>query len=74
EVLLVVGSSLTVYSGYRFVRQAEAEGLPIAIVTLGTTRGHRHATVTVDAPLGHVLPQLADRLVGRIRPETAFSG
>ena len=62
DVLLVVGSSLTVYSGYRFVRQAEAEGTAVAIVTLGETRGHRHATVAVDAPLGDVLPALADAL------------
>ena len=62
DVLLVVGSSLTVYSGYRFVRQAEADGQPVAIVTLGETRGHRHADVAVDAPLGEVLPKLAQRL------------
>ncbi len=60
--LLVVGSSLTVYSGYRFVRQAEAEGTPVAIVTLGQTRGHRHAAVALDARLGEVLPALADAL------------
>ena len=63
EVLLVVGSSLTVYSGYRFVRQAEAEGTPIAIVTLGETRGHRHAQVAVDARLAEVLPELTERLI-----------
>ena len=62
DALLVVGSSLTVYSGYRFVRQAEAEGTPIAIVTLGETRGHRHAAVALDARLGDALPALADRL------------
>lgn len=62
DALLVVGSSLTVYSGYRFVRQAEAEGTPVAIVTLGETRGHRHAAVALDAPLGEALPALADRL------------
>lgn len=62
EALLVVGSSLAVYSGYRFVRQAEAEGTPVAIVTLGETRGHRHAAVAVDGRLGDVLPVLADRL------------
>ena len=60
--LLVVGSSLAVYSGYRFVRQAEAEGTPVAIVTLGETRGHRHAAVALDARLGDVLPALADAL------------
>ena len=62
DVLLVVGSSLTVYSGYRFVRQAEKEGTPVAIVTLGETRGHRHAAVALDARLGDVLPALADAL------------
>ena len=62
EALLVVGSSLAVYSGYRFVRQAEAEGTPVAIVTLGETRGHRHAAVALDAPLGQALPALADAL------------
>ena len=60
--LLVVGSSLTVYSGYRFVRQAEAEAMPVGIVTLGATRGHRHAALALDAPLGAVLPRLADAL------------
>ena len=62
DALLVVGSSLTVYSGYRFVRQADAAGLPIAVVTLGETRGHRHAAVALDASLGDVLPALAERL------------
>ncbi len=62
DALLVVGSSLAVYSGYRFVRQADAEGTPVAIVTLGETRGHRHAAVALDARLGDVLPALADAL------------
>ncbi|WP_420455597.1 NAD-dependent protein deacetylase [Rubrivirga sp.] len=62
DALLVVGSSLAVYSGYRFVRQAEAEGTPVAIVTLGETRGHRHAAVALDARLGDALPALADAL------------
>ena len=62
DALLVVGSSLTVYSGYRFVRQAEAEETPVAIVTLGQTRGHRHAAVALDAQLGDVLPALATAL------------
>ena len=62
DALLVVGSSLAVYSGYRFVRQAETEGTPVAIVTLGETRGHRHAAVALDARLGDALPALADAL------------
>ena len=60
--LLVIGSSLTVFSGYRFVRFAERLNLPIAIVTLGATRGDKHAAVKVDAPLAEVMPQLAEAL------------
>lgn len=64
--LLVLGSSLTVFSGYRFVREADRLGLPVAIVTLGETRGHRHARVAIDAPLGEVLPVLAKALIEEV--------
>ena len=57
--LLVLGSSLTVMSGYRFVLRASKLGLPVAIVNQGATRGDGHATLTVDAPLGALLPELA---------------
>ena len=59
EVLLVAGSSLTVYSGYRFVVQANAEGKPVAIVNLGPSRGDSQAAVRIDAALGEALPALA---------------
>ena len=49
EVLLVVGSSLTVFSGYRFVRRAAERGVPVALVNRGPTRGDPHATLRVDA-------------------------
>lgn len=58
EVLLVVGSSLAVYSGFRFVRAAAARGVPIALVNLGETRGSELAAVHVEAPAGEVLPAL----------------
>ncbi|MGI8872892.1 MAG: Sir2 family NAD-dependent protein deacetylase, partial [Egibacteraceae bacterium] len=64
EVLLVVGSSLTVYSGRRFVYRAQQEGMPIAVVNIGPTRADAMAAVKVEAPLGRVLPRLADSLVG----------
>lgn len=67
DALLVVGSSLTVFSGYRFVRRAAERGLPIAIVNLGETRGDPYATVRVDAPAGTVLPELAAALVRAAR-------
>ena len=60
--LLVVGSSLTVFSGYRFVREAAKLSLPVGIVTLGQTRGHRHAAVAVDDEVGEVLPAIVAAL------------
>ena len=60
--LVVLGSSLTVMSGYRFVLRAAKEGIPVAIVNAGPTRGDDKADVRVDAPLGVVLPALAGRL------------
>ncbi len=62
RMLLVLGSSLTVMSGRRFVVRAASLGIPVAIVNQGATRGDAYAAVTVDAPLGHVLPLLADHL------------
>jgi NAD-dependent SIR2 family protein deacetylase len=63
--LLVLGSSLTVMSGYRFVLRAAKAGIPVAIVNQGPTRGDDKATVRVDAPLGSVLTALVDAAEGR---------
>ncbi|KQU70483.1 NAD-dependent protein deacetylase 1 [Phycicoccus sp. Root101] len=63
DVLLVLGSSLKVMSGYRFVRRAAARGIPVVIITRGSTRGDAEATVQVDAPLGPTLTELVSRLV-----------
>lgn len=60
--LLVLGSSLTVMSGYRFVLRADKLGIPVALVNLGPTRGDGKADLRVDAPLGTVLPELVRRL------------
>lgn len=62
EVLLVAGSSLAVFSGYRFVRRAAERGVPVGIVNLGATRGDPLARVRVDARLGLALPELARAL------------
>jgi len=62
RALLVLGSSLTVMSGLRFVRYAAKTGKPIAIVNQGQTRGDAHAAVRLDAPLGRTLTELANRL------------
>lgn len=62
DALLVVGSSLTVYSGFRFVRGADRRGLPVGIINLGKTRGDDHATVRVPARVGEALDRLCRRL------------
>lgn len=62
EVLLVAGSSLTVFSGYRFVRRAAERAIPVAIVNLGPTRGDPHAQLRIDERCGIALPQLARAL------------
>jgi NAD-dependent SIR2 family protein deacetylase len=63
--LLVVGSSLEVFSGFRFVRRAAEQGKPVAIVNLGPTRGDPLATVRVELPAGKALGALADALAAR---------
>jgi NAD-dependent SIR2 family protein deacetylase len=45
--LLVLGSSLTVMSGLRFVRHAAKRAVPVVVVNRGTTRGDPLATATL---------------------------
>jgi NAD-dependent SIR2 family protein deacetylase len=58
EALLVLGSSLTVMSGLRFVRRAAQTGKPVLIINKGRTRGDKEAAVRVDRPLGQALTEL----------------
>jgi NAD-dependent SIR2 family protein deacetylase len=69
SALLVLGSSLTVMSGRRFVLRAARFGIPVAIVNQGPTRGDERAQIRLDARLGHLLPSLV-RATGatRVRP------
>jgi NAD-dependent SIR2 family protein deacetylase len=60
--VIVLGSSLTVMSGLRFVRAAARDGIPVGVVTAGPTRAEDLATVRLDAPLGAVLPALVGAL------------
>ncbi|MFH9570565.1 NAD-dependent protein deacetylase [Streptomyces sp. NPDC017454] len=62
ESVLVLGSSLTVMSGLRFVRQAAQDGKPVLIVNRDPTRGDRHARTRVALPLGTALTTVAARL------------
>ena len=60
--LLVLGSSLTVMSGLRFVRYAAKAYKPIAIINQGETRGDAQAAIRADVPLGPALTRLAASL------------
>jgi NAD-dependent SIR2 family protein deacetylase len=62
DLLLVVGTSLAVYSGYRFLRRAVDRGIPVAIVNRGPVRGEEHAAVKVEAGAGATLERLAASL------------
>jgi NAD-dependent SIR2 family protein deacetylase len=55
DSLLVVGSSLTVWSGFRFVKRAAEKTIPIAIVNIGPTRGDALATLKIEAECGAAL-------------------
>jgi NAD-dependent SIR2 family protein deacetylase len=64
EALLVVGSSLAIFSGYRFVQRAAERGIPISMINLGPARGEELCRVRVDGKAGEVLPRLAQALAG----------
>jgi NAD-dependent SIR2 family protein deacetylase len=58
DVLLVLGSSLQVMSGLRFVKRSHALGIPVAVVTRWPTRGDAWASLRIDGLLQDVLPRL----------------
>lgn len=58
DALLVAGSSLMVYSGFRFARAAAAAGKAIIIINHGRTRADNLATVKVEADLAQTLATL----------------
>lgn len=62
RALLVLGSSLAVMSGYRFVRRAHRAGVPVAIVTRSATRGDAEASLRLHAPLGETLDRVVEHL------------
>ena len=66
SALVVLGSSLTVMSGFRYVRHAARRQRPIVIVNQGATRGDAYATATLDAPLGQTLTKLVTRIRGPV--------
>ncbi|XP_069475846.1 NAD-dependent protein lipoamidase sirtuin-4, mitochondrial [Ambystoma mexicanum] len=56
DAVLVVGSSLQVYSGYRFIVAAHEQKLPTAILNIGPTRADHLASIKANSRCGSVLP------------------
>lgn len=59
DALLVAGTSLAVFSGYRFLLRAAERRMTIAIVNRGPVRGEERAATKIDAATGAALPALA---------------
>lgn len=62
DAVLVVGSSLMVYSSFRFVRHAHEKGLPIAAINLGVTRADELLSLKLEADCGEALGNLLESL------------
>ena len=60
DAMLVVGSSLMVYSGFRFARMAHERGAPIAILNLGQTRADHLGDLKLENDCGAVLSAALD--------------
>jgi NAD-dependent SIR2 family protein deacetylase len=67
-LLLVVGTSLAVFSGYRFLRHAAQRGIPVAIVNRGPVRGEEAATLKIEAGTGDTL----EAVVREMGPQRAL--
>jgi NAD-dependent SIR2 family protein deacetylase len=65
DAMLVVGSSLMVYSGYRFCLWASRAGMPIAALNMGRTRADSLLSLKVEVPCGDALTALADSVAGQ---------
>lgn len=69
DAMLVVGSSLMVYSGYRFVEEAVSAGKPVAVVNIGRTRADAVLTVKVEQEVGATLQALVTRLASTLHAD-----
>ncbi len=63
DVLVVLGSSLTVMSGLRFVRHQARQQQPVVIVNRGPTRGDDLATVKIDSGCSETLSEIRETLL-----------
>jgi len=67
DAVLVAGSSLMVYSGFRFVQAAAAAGLPVAAVNLGRTRADDLLALKLEQGVGEASQAVADVLAPAAR-------
>lgn len=66
DAVLVVGSSLMVYSGFRFARMAAAQGKPVAALNLGRTRADDLLSLKINRPCADALAFLLQPVAGAI--------
>lgn len=71
DAMLVLGSSLMVYSGFRFARTAAERGIPIAAVNLGTTRADPLLSLKINAPCSESLAPWATPVAGQFHTSPA---
>jgi NAD-dependent SIR2 family protein deacetylase len=69
DALLVVGSSLMVYSGFRFARMAQATAKPIAAINLGRTRADELLDIKIEESSERLLPIVQELLGARERSD-----
>jgi NAD-dependent SIR2 family protein deacetylase len=58
EAILIAGTSLTVNSGMRLVKQAKARSVPVVIVNQGETRADGLSDAKLTGPAGPILQEL----------------
>ena len=65
DALFCVGTSLAVYSAYRFVREASRSGIQVCLLNVGETRAEREGLqglIKVESPIGLTLDRVVDIL------------
>ena len=66
--MLVIGSSLQVYSSFRFILAATEQKIPITILNIGVTRGDKYAHLKFPVRAGEILPKLNLRWTSSLKP------
>jgi len=69
SLLLCLGTSLTVFSGFRFCRAAKAQNIPLALINQGKTRADDIADCVINASCATALDQLHAQLQRSYRVE-----